>query len=111
MSKKLVLAGLIFMLTISIVNTAYCDDALRKLGRGVCNVVTSPYEIVYQTSQVNNSDGAFAAFTVGILKGFSMILVRAAVGVYEVVTFPFPVPKEYKPILKDPEFFFEDQNW
>ncbi len=111
MAKKLVLVGLIFMLTVIVVNTAYCDEILEKLGRGVCNVATSPYELIYQTSRVNNSDGPFAASTFGILKGFSMVLVRAAVGLYEVVTFPFPVPKNYEPILKDPEYFFEDQNW
>ena len=111
MSKKLVLAGLIFILTIGLANTVYCDDALVKLGRGVCNVVTSPYEFVNQVSKVNNTDGPFAAISVGVLKGFSMVIVRAAVGLYEVVSFPLPIPKDYEPILNDPESFFEDQMW
>lgn len=111
MAKRSVLIGLIILLVLSFAVPAYCDDALKKLGRGVCNIATSPYELVFQMMKSNNSDGPFAGATVGVLKGISMIVVRAAVGAYETVTFPFPIPKDYQPILKDPEFFFEDQNW
>jgi len=111
MAKRLVLTGIIVLLVLSLTAPAYCDDALKKLGRGVCNVATSPYELIYQTMKSNNSDGAFAAVTVGVLKGVGMIAVRALVGVYEIASFPIPFPRGYQPILKDPEFFFEDQNW
>jgi hypothetical protein len=40
-----------------------------------------------------------------------MMCVRAVVGVYEIATFPIPLPKGYGPILKDPEFFFEEMIW
>jgi putative exosortase-associated protein (TIGR04073 family) len=39
----------------------------------------------------------------GIPKGMVKALVRSLAGVYEIVTFPLPVPSDYKPIL-EPEF-------
>ena len=47
----------------------------------------------------------------GVLKGVGMSCLRLGVGAYEIVTFPFPMPKDYAPILKDPEFMFEEANW
>ena len=109
MAKKSVLIGLIFLFIIGSTGIAHCDDALKKLGRGACNVVTCPLEITNQIQKTNNSDGPMAAFTWGVLKGVGMIALRGVVGVYEVATFPIPIPACYKPILTDPEFFFEDQ--
>lgn len=111
MFKKIISAGLIVFIILSMaVSSAYCDDALKKLGRGLANCATFPLEIIEQIKRTNASDGPTAAYTVGILKGVSMMVVRAAAGVYEVVTFPVPLPKQYEPILSDPEFFFEDTN-
>lgn len=85
-------------------------DPLRKLGRGLSNCVTFPIEIPNQISKTNNTDGAMAAFTYGVVKGITMTMFRAVVGVYEVATFPIPFPKNYEPILTDPEFMLEDWN-
>ncbi len=112
MLKKIISVGLIIFLVMSVVATnAYCDDALKKLGRGLCNCITFPFEIFEQIKRTNLSDGPMAGWTWGLLKGIGMTGVRAVVGVYEVATFPLPLPKHYEPILKDPEFFFEDTNW
>jgi putative exosortase-associated protein (TIGR04073 family) len=85
------------------------DDAWKKLGRGLANMLTFPLEIPNQISKTNNSDGPVAAFTWGLLKGVGMTGFRALVGVYETLTFPMPCPEGYKPILTEPEFFLEDQ--
>ena len=112
MIKKTSVIGLIFLfIFISLATPAYCDTAIKKLGRGVCNVITCPFEILEQIQNVNNSDGPMAAATYGVLKGIAMTIVRAGVGTYEVATFIIPFPKDYQPILKDPEFFFEEMNW
>lgn len=111
MRKTLVLIGLIFLLIFYPASFAYCDDAVKKLGRGICNVVTCPFEVLEQIKRTNNTDGPMAALTYGVLKGVGMTGLRAVVGVYEIATFPVPVPKDYKPILTDPEFFFEEKNW
>ena len=93
------------------ISTSDTGNPLRKLGRGVCNVVTFPFEIPYRIGQTNRTDGPFAAMTYGVVKGVVMTGLRAVVGVYEVISFPFPLPEGYKPILADPEFFFEGQEW
>ena len=111
MTKKSISALLISLLIAGLTVNAYCDDPLKKLGRGICNVATCPLEVVEQMKRVNGTDGAFAAITWGVLKGVAMTGLRAIVGVYEVATFPIPLPGQYKPILKDPEFFFEDFNF
>ena len=109
--KKVFLIGFIFLLLLAMSSPAYCQDPIKKLGRGLCNVVTFPFELPEQIQRVNNQDGPMAAWTYGLIKGIGMMGVRAIVGVYEVATFPIPLPKEYKPILTDPEFIFENQNW
>ena len=109
MIKKALAVVLAFLIVVSMAMPAYCDDALRKLGRGISNVITCPFEIFNQGSKVFQSDGPMAAGTYGVLKGVGMMGLRAIVGVYEVVSFPVPFPKNYEPILKDPEFFFQDK--
>jgi len=112
MYKRILSAGLVFLFILSMaVPSAYCDDALKKLGRGLCNCLTFPLEIIEQVKRTNLSDGPLAGCTYGLLKGIGMMGVRAMVGVYEVATFPVPLPKNYEPILKDPEFFSEETNW
>lgn len=112
MRRKLLLIGIIFISLLFLSSSAYCgDNAIKKLGRGVCNIATCPLEIPGQISKANQFDGPMAGLTYGLLKGILMTGVRATVGAYEVLTFPIPFPRYYSPILKDPEFFFEDKNW
>jgi putative exosortase-associated protein (TIGR04073 family) len=111
MKRNILITVFVILLAVSFANPAYCDTALKKLGRGICNVVTCPFEIFEQIARVNTSDGPMAGLTYGLLKGVAMTGVRVVVGAYEIVTFPIPFPKDYKPILKDPEFFFEERDW
>ncbi len=103
--------GLTLILLLNLVGQAFCQTATRKLGRGICNIVFCPLEILEQTKSVYDSDGPFAAVTYGLVKGVFMIGARALVGVYETVTFPIPLPRGYKPILNYPEFFPEEMPW
>ena len=57
---------------------------------------------VYDTSM---EDNAFAGLTLGLAKGLGMTLVRTGSGIFEIATFPFPLPEDYKPIL-EPEYVF-----
>lgn len=87
------------------------NNAMKKLGRGVANVITCPFEIPNQISRINNSDGPYAAFTYGVVKGLVMFVYRGVIGVYETISFPVPFPKCYKPMLTEPEFFFETESY
>lgn len=110
--KKAIFIAILSILVLSFAAPAYCgDNAVKKLSRGISNVITCPFEILEQASRANNNDGPWAGCTYGILKGIGMMGVRAVVGVYEIATFPIPFPKGYQPILRDPEFFWEDANW
>jgi putative exosortase-associated protein (TIGR04073 family) len=110
MVKRLFFAVVVLSLVVSSATPAFCDGPTTKLGRGICNMVTFPLEIPEQISRVNNSDGPFAASTVGVLKGLGWAIGRACVGVFEAATFMFPVPKDYEPLMKDPEYFLETSN-
>ncbi|MFH1996360.1 MAG: exosortase system-associated protein, TIGR04073 family [Candidatus Omnitrophota bacterium] len=89
---------------------SYGNNALTKLGRGFCNVTTCYLEIMEQSVKEKEKGGSLQGMTTGLVKGVAMTAVRLGVGVFEIATFPFPVPKGYKPILTDPENFFVSQG-
>ncbi len=87
-------------------SVCYANDAFTKLGRGVANTLTGWVELpknIYDTSVQENN--AFAGMTLGLAKGAGMTIVRTGAGIYEIATFPFPLPEDYKPIL-EPEYVF-----
>ena len=94
--KILILTALISLLLAS---TAEAQGKAKKLLRGVANTLTGWVEIpknIYDTSVEEN---LLAGGTLGTIEGIGMAIVRTGCGVYEVVTFPFPVPEGYQPIL------------
>lgn len=118
MVRKLFSAAVVLSFIVSSAAPAFCDELntklegpVTKLGRGLCNMVTFPLEFPEQISRTNNSDGPFAASTVGVLKGLGWMVGRACIGVYEAATFMFPLPKDYQPILRDPEYFLENSSF
>ena len=111
MGKRVLAIALIDLFAVSLAMPGYCDTPVKKLGRGLCNVATCPFELFIQPSKVSNSDGPMAGLTYGILKGVGMTILRGAVGAYETATFLIPLPSGYKPIMTEPEFVFEDMSW
>jgi len=79
------------------------DTALHKLGRGLAGMTTGFLELPGNIVAVNRDQGGAAAATVGFARGLGMIPVREVVGVYEFVTSPIPVPRDYRPIIA-PEY-------
>ena len=88
----------------------YLRGATRKLGRGVANVSTGLLELIRTPYFVNQQDGGLASITVGIVQGVANAVVRELAGVYDVVTFPVPFPKEFCPVLR-PEFVYAHGDW
>jgi putative exosortase-associated protein (TIGR04073 family) len=111
MAKKFLLMILIVLFVMMLTAPGFCDGPAEKLGRGLSNILTFPLEIPQQISRVNDSKGPFAAGTVGVLKGIGWAVSRACIGVYEAATFAIPCPKDYQPILNDPEYFLEDSTY
>jgi len=97
---------LVLMLLSNLIFSGACfaQDPAKKLGRGVANTLFGWITLFSTIEDTGKSDGVLAAVTYGVAKGLGKALQRTAVGVYELVTFPIPYPKDYKPILTKPEF-------
>ena len=94
------------VLVSGLVTAAFAEDmvppaAAEKAVRGLANTglglgVELPKTVYYDTLE----DGPLYGLTVGVLEGLSWGIARTLVGIYEVVTFPFPAPEGYRPIYK-----------
>ena len=108
MTKKflqLVAIHVVALFAILAAHVCFASDPFTKLGRGVANTLTGWVELPKNIYNTSVEDNAFTGMTLGLAKGAGMTLVRTGAGIYEVVTFPFPLPEDYKPIL-EPEYVF-----
>ena len=78
-----------------LVPPAAAEKAVRGLANAGLGLGELPKTIYYDTLE----DGPLYGLTVGVLEGLSWGIARTLVGIYEVVTFPFPAPEGYRPIL------------
>ena len=91
----------------SVVEKMNSNKALTKFSRGVTNVATSPGEFVNQVpAAMEQSPDYLTGTIVWIFRGIGYTLLRFGAGIYDVATFPFPGPTDYKPIMK-PETLVE----
>ena len=105
MRKILIVLAVCLLISNFVLNgTALAQDPLKKLGRGISNLLLGWVEIFTTVEDTGKSDGVVAGASYGILKGFAKAIQRTAVGLYETISFPVPIPKDYKPILTNPEF-------
>ena len=81
--------------------------AATKLGRGAVNTVTGWVEIPKCIHETAQDSGAVAGMTWGLLRGLGHGFIRTVAGVYELVTFPFPAPPDYEPVM-EPEYVFSN---
>lgn len=73
----------------------------RKLGRGFSNLLFAITDWETTIAKVNDEEGS-EALAYGVIRGGGRFFERSAVGLYEIVTFPFPTAKgKYTPVLKD----------
>jgi putative exosortase-associated protein (TIGR04073 family) len=84
------------------------DDAFTKFGRGMANILISPGEVYTQPIMLTDDHAVSTSLFGGLLKGAAVCIAREVVGIYEVVTFPFPnFKKGYGPII-EPATTFTD---
>ena len=113
MKAKLLGVLMVFALLLPVSAMADTEDvprgqnALRKLCRGFANVLFGIVEVPNQITKATAEHGGGAGVTYGVGKGFARWIGREATGVYDVITFPVPFPRGYKPIMK-PEFPADD---
>ena len=77
-----------------------CANTEQKLGRGVGNTleITRWGELRRSVEQTGVFEGPDAAYTTGVIRGFNRTMARTGVGLYEIVTAPFP---PYDPVFTD----------
>ena len=88
----------------------YLNGATQKLGRGLSNVGTAPMELLREPTLVGERDGGLASATVGVIRGITSAVFRAAAGVVEVVTFLIPLPRNFAPLYR-PEYVWIHGQW
>jgi putative exosortase-associated protein (TIGR04073 family) len=81
-------------------------NAGDKFIRGLANVLTSLLEIPRNVQNMTEDQGVLVGWTGGLAQGIGMMALRIIVGAYEIVTFPIPLPEDYKPVI-EPEFPWE----
>lgn len=78
----------------------------RKLQRGFLNVIFSPLEISHALAEETKKQEEWFNWLRGAGVGSWFAVIRAATGIYDILTAPFPMPKNYKPTMQ-PEFSLE----
>jgi putative exosortase-associated protein (TIGR04073 family) len=73
---------------------AGCAGPENKLGRGILNATefVRGGEIQRSVEQTALWDGTDRAYTTGVIRGFNRSVARTVLGIFEIVTFPFPTP-------------------
>jgi putative exosortase-associated protein (TIGR04073 family) len=100
MRKTLSLLAVLGIAVIFSSGCAYTNKVENKFGRGMANT----YEIVrgseFRRSMEQTAlfQGPDTAYSTGFMHGFNRTLARTGIGVYEVVTAPFP---PYHPVFTD----------
>jgi putative exosortase-associated protein (TIGR04073 family) len=79
----------------------------RKFGRGVVNVLTFWTEIPRNVALEWQRTDPASGFFLGVGKGVGYGYARLMAGIYDIVTFPAPVPMGYAPVMQ-PEFTAEN---
>lgn len=80
----------------------------RKLGRGISNLLFGVAELPVNIARVNEREGNSAAAGYGVVRGVGRSYMRIHAGVFEILSFPFPVHRgTYSPILRPPIPYIE----
>ena len=93
-------------LVIGSVRPVFAQDVGHKLGRGLVNVGTGWIELPKGIRDGSQDENPLVGVTSGLFKGLGLAVLRTGVGVLEVVTFPFPWPKDYAPVY-EPEYVWD----
>ena len=76
-------------------SSAWAQDPIHKMGRGVVNLLTGWIEVPKQLHIGAQNENPVTGIGHGLLKGVSLTVLRLGTGVYEALTFPIPYPKDF----------------
>lgn len=103
MKKILSTFIMLIVLLVFCQNISFAGDPIKKLYRGLANTTTGWAEIFTTTNRNIEDKGFLGGAVFGIPAGILNALWRTSVGIYETVTFPLPLPRNYEPVM-EPEF-------
>ena len=104
--KRLVMANImrllffLLCLVLSCGRFAMAGDRITKLARGVENVLTAPAEIPVRF--IHYREEGYSLMMTGIAgtaTGIGKTALRILGGLYEIITFPIPLPGSYAPLM------------
>ena len=86
-----------------------CAGPEKKLGRGLLNVTefTRGGELHRSMEQTYLWENTDSTYTTGLIRGMNRSLARTGIGIYEIVTAPFP---PYGPLLTSTNRIYPDPN-
>jgi len=73
--------------------------SMDKLGRGVLNTALGVFEIPKQSVKRAIDTDTSYGYVSGLFVGIGYFVLRELAGVYEIVTFPIPLPAHYEPVI------------
>jgi putative exosortase-associated protein (TIGR04073 family) len=94
--------SIIALAALTILFTSGCAGPEKKLGRGISNTleITRFGEMRRSIEQASVFQSPSAGYTTGAMNGLDRTLARTGVGIFEVFTFPIPMPKVgYDPLF------------
>ena len=78
-----------------------------KLARGLANIFTGFIEVPRNIHNTTEQQSLLAGWTIGVGQGLGYMGLRMLTGCYDLFTFPFPLPKDYAPVV-EPEFVWQE---
>lgn len=79
-----------------------------KLARGVTNFCFGWTEVPKQIYLVGRNEGWLTGSLRGPVDGLGWFVARTIAGMYEIFTFPIPLPPRYQPLMT-PEFVWQNE--
>jgi putative exosortase-associated protein (TIGR04073 family) len=80
--------------------------AWRKAGRGFTSLTTGWLEVPGRMMDEQRRRGIIPGLSVGLVKGLAALAPRHLLGLYELLTWPLPLPRGYEPLMR-PEFAWQ----
>ena len=91
------------LISVLYVNASYANGPFTKLGRGLANTFTGWIELFTTTHKACLEHDYMVGYLYGLPEGVVRSLLRTIAGIYEVVSFPIPIPADYESVI-EPEF-------
>ncbi len=86
---------LVAIMSLGMSPSAWGQDLFHKAGRGIVNVLTGWIEIPKQVHIGSRSSNPVVGLARGAFKGLALAVLRSGIGLFEALTFPFEIPKDY----------------